>query len=242
VLHETQIEPPPLTHLSGKVRVLVADNHPLMREGVAAILGGKADLTLVGEAGDGREAIEKFRDLQPDVTVMDLGMPRMSGIDAMRVIRLETPSARIVALTAGRGDALAQRALKAGAYAYVLKERVRAELADIIRAVHQGNKCIEPSVALEIADHLNDPTLTPREIEVLQLVAAGNSNKRIARALRISAETANTHMKNLIAKLRARDRTHAVTLSLRRGIIQLDESPNRRPAPDEPRSARAKPS
>ena len=220
----SRIEPSPLTHLGSPVRVLVADDYPLMRAGIAANLGGQADLTIVGEAGNGREALEKFRELRPDVTVMDLQMPLMSGIDAMRAIRLETPAARIVALTTGGGDALARRALEAGAYAYVLKARVRTELGEIIRAVHKGNKCIEPSIALELADHVGDPMLTPREIEVLQLVAAGNSNKRIARALRISAETVNRHVKNAMAKLCARDRTHAVTLSLRRGILQLEEA------------------
>jgi DNA-binding NarL/FixJ family response regulator len=223
-VHVAKIEPRPLSHLSGQVRVLVVDDHPLIREGVAAILDRQEDLTIVGEAADGREAIHQFRDLQPDVTLMDVRMPLMSGIEAMQAIRLETPTARIVVLTTDGGDALARRALQVGAYAYLLKERVRTDLADIIRAVHQGRKCIEPSVALQIADHVSDPGLTPREIEVLQLVAAGNSNKRIARSLRISPETANTHVKNLIAKLRAHDRTHAVTVGLRRGIIQLGDA------------------
>ena len=218
----SRIHPRPLTDLNGKVRVLVVDGHPLLRAGIAAVLKGTSDVTIVGEASDGPEAIERFRALQPDVTVMDLQMRGMSGIDALRGIRLESPTARIVVLTTFSGDVLAQRALKAGASAYVLKDRVRAELADIIRSVHQGMKHIEPAIALQIAHHACDLTLTSREVEVLQLVAAGNSNKRIARALRISAETANTHVKNLIAKLRAHDRTHAVTVSLRRGIIQLD--------------------
>jgi DNA-binding NarL/FixJ family response regulator len=206
---------------SDQVRVLVVDDHPLLREGVAAVLTGKSDLTIVGEAGDGREAIEKFRALQPDVTVMDLHMPLMSGIDAMLAIRLEAPLARIVVLATLAGDVLARRALQAGARAYVLKERVREELSDIIREVHRGTKRIEPAIALQIADHADNPTLTAREIEVLQLVAAGNSNKLIARTLTVSEETIKTHVKNLIAKLGARDRTHAVTLSVRRGIIQL---------------------
>jgi DNA-binding NarL/FixJ family response regulator len=206
---------------SGQVRVLVVADHPLLREGVASVLFGKSDLTIVGEAGNGHEAIEKFRALQPDVTVMDLQMPLMSGIDAMRAIRLESPKARIVVLATLAGDVLARRALQAGAYAYVLKERVRKELADIIREVHRGMKRIEPAIALQIADYAGDPTVTPREIEVLQLVAAGNSNKLIARTLTLSEETAKTHVRNLIAKLGARDRTHAVTLGVRRGIIQL---------------------
>jgi DNA-binding NarL/FixJ family response regulator len=211
----------PVSVATGEVRVLVVDDHPLLREGVAAVLTGKSDLTIVGEAGDGREAIEKFRALQPDVTVMDLQMPLMSGIDAMRAIRLEAPKARIVVLATLSGDVLARRALQAGAHAYVLKERVHKELPDIIREVHRGMKRIEPAIALQIADYAGDPTLTPREIEVLQLVAGGNSNKLIAKTLTLSEETAKSHVRNLIAKLRARDRTHAVTLGVRRGIIQL---------------------
>jgi DNA-binding NarL/FixJ family response regulator len=216
------IYPCPLTDLNGKVRVLVVDGHPLLRAGVAAVLKGTSDLTVVAEASDGREAIETFRAMQPDVTVMDLQMGGMSGgIDAMRGIRLGSPTARIVVLTTFSGDVLAQRALKAGASAYVLKERVRAELADIIRAVHQGMKRIEPAIALQIAHHASDLTLTSREVEVLQLVAAGNSNKLIAKALTISDETAKTHVKNIMEKLGAHDRTHAVTIGLRRGIIEL---------------------
>ena len=202
------------------VRVLVVDDHPLLREGVAAVLTG-SDLRIVGEAGDGREAIEKFRALQPDVTVMDLQMPLMSGIDAMHAIRLEAPKARIVVLATLAGDFLAQRALKAGAHAYVLKERVRNDLPDIIRAVHRGMKRIEPAIALQMADYAGDPTLTSREVEVLHLVAVGNSNKRIARTLTIGEETVKTHVRSIIAKLDARDRTHAVTLGMRRGFIQL---------------------
>jgi DNA-binding NarL/FixJ family response regulator len=207
--------------LDGNVRVLVVDDHPLLREGIAAVLAGKSDLTIVGEASDGPEAIERFRALQPDVTVMDLQMPLMSGIEVMRAIRLERPTARIVVLTSFAGDVLAQQALKAGAFAYLLKERVREELVEIIRAVHKGLKRIEPAIALQIADHATYPTLTSREAEVLQLLAAGNSNKLVAKALTISKETAKSHVKNIIAKLGARDRTHAVTLGLRRGVIQL---------------------
>jgi DNA-binding NarL/FixJ family response regulator len=210
---------PPID-LNGKVRVLVVDDHPLLRAGIAAVLNGKSDLTIVGEAS-GREAIERFQALQPDVTVMDLQIPGMSGIDAMRAIRLKSPTARIVVLTTLSGDVLAQRALKAGASAYVLKERVRADLADIILAVHQGMKHIEPLIALQIAHHASDLTLTSREVQVLRLVAAGNSNKLIAKALTISDETAKTHLKNIIEKLSAHDRTHAVTIGLRRGFIEL---------------------
>jgi DNA-binding NarL/FixJ family response regulator len=203
------------------VRVLVVDDHPLLREGVAAMLMGESDLAMVGEAGDGREALEKFRALQPDVTVMDLQMPLMSGIDAMHAIRLEAPDARIVVLATLAGDVPATRALKAGAYAYVLKERVGEDLPDIIRAVHSGKKRIEPAVALQIADYASDPTLTSREIEILQLVSGGNSNKLIAKTLTISEETVKSHVRNIISKLDVHDRTHAMTVAVRRGIIQL---------------------
>jgi DNA-binding NarL/FixJ family response regulator len=212
----------PVPDLNGEVRVLVVDDHPLLRAGIAAVLKGNSDLTIVGEASNGREAIESFRALQPDVTVMDLQMQGMSGIDAMRAIRLGSPTARIVVLTTFSGDVLAQRALKAGASAYVLKERVRTELADIILAVHQGMKRIEPAIALEIAHHASDLTLTAREVEVLQLVAAGHSNKLIAKALTISDETAKTYVKSIVEKLSAHNRTHAVTIGLRRGIIELE--------------------
>lgn len=217
----SNIGPHPLPGLSGNVRVLVADDQPLLREGVTAVLTRNPDLTIVGEASDGREAIEKFRALQPNVTVMDLQMRPMSGIDAMCAIRLESPTARIVVLTRFAGDVLARRALEAGAAAYVLKERVRMDLGDIIREVHQGMKRIEPSIALQIANYVGEQTLTSREIQVLQLVAGGNSNKRIARALTISEETAKTHIKKILGKLRVHDRTHAVTVGLRRGILQL---------------------
>jgi DNA-binding NarL/FixJ family response regulator len=217
----SRIESRPATDLNGEVRVLVVDDHPLLRAGIAAVLKGEFDLTIVGEASNGREAIERFRALQPDVTVMDLQMQGMRGIDAMRAIRLGSPTARIVVLTKLSGDVLAQRALKAGASAYVLKERVRADLADIIRAVHQGMKRIEPAIALAIAHHACDLTLTSREVEVLQLVAAGNSNKLIAHALTISEETAKTYVKSIVEKLGAHNRTHAVTIGLRRGIFEL---------------------
>ena len=213
-------ESPPATDLNGKVRVLVVDDHPLLRAGVAAVLNGKLDLAIVGEAS-GREAVERFQALQPDVTVMDLQMLGVSGIEAIRAIRLKSPAARIVVLTTFSGDVSAQRALKAGASAYVLKERVRAELADIIRAVHQGMKHIEPAIALQIAHHASDMTLTSREVQVLQLVATGHSNKLIAKALTISDETAKTYVKNIVEKLGAHNRTHAVTIGLRRGIIDL---------------------
>lgn len=217
----SRIDSRALTTPNGTVRVLVVDSHPLLRAGVAAVLKGTSDLTVIGEASDGREAIEKFQALQPDVTVMDLQMPGMSGIDAMRGIRLGSPTARIVVLTTFSGDVSAQRALKAGASAYVLKEQVRAELAGIIRAAHRGMKHIEPTIARQIAHHASDLALTSREVEVLRLVATGNSNKRIAKALTISAETAKTHLRSILEKLGAHGRTHAVTIGFRRGIIEL---------------------
>jgi DNA-binding NarL/FixJ family response regulator len=215
------VGPRPLRELHHNVRVLVVDDEPLLREGVAAVLTRSPDLTIVGEASNGREAIEKFRALHPDVTVMDLQMRPMNGIDAMCMIRLESPTARIVVLSCCAGDILARRALKAGAAAYLLKERVRMDLGDIIREVHQGMKRIEPAIAVEIASRVDEQTLTSREIEVLKLVAGGNSNKLIAKALAISEGTVKSHVKNIIGKLAARDRTHAVTLSLSRGILQL---------------------
>ncbi|HEY0803095.1 MAG TPA: response regulator transcription factor [Steroidobacteraceae bacterium] len=213
--------PHPMKDLNGGIRVLVVDGQPLMREGIAAVLSGKPDLTIVGEASDGQEAIEKFRALRPDVTVMDLQMPRLSGIDAIHAIRHETPNARVVMLTTTTGDFWARRALKAGVASYMLKGQVRTELADIIRSVHQGMRRIEPAIALQMAECTDYQMPTSREVEVLDLIAAGNSNKLIARALLICEETAKSHVKNIIAKLGARDRTHAVTLGLRRGFIQL---------------------
>jgi DNA-binding NarL/FixJ family response regulator len=210
-----------LPDLNRKVRVLLIDDQPLVREGITAVLTRSPDLSIVGEASDGREAIEKFRALQPDVTVMDLPMRPMRGIDAMCAIRLERPTARIVVLTRFAGDVLARRALEAGASAYVLKERVGMDLGDIIREVHQGIKHIEPSIALQIAHYAGEQTLTSREVEVLQLVAEGNSNKLIGKVLTISEETTKSHVSNIIEKLGALGRTHAVILGLRRGILQL---------------------
>jgi DNA-binding NarL/FixJ family response regulator len=199
----------------------VVDDHPLLREGIAALIGDQPDLALVGEASNGREAVERYQALRPDVTLMDLQMPQMSGIDAMLAIRSDFPAARIIVLTTYAGDVLAERALKAGAYAYLLKDMVRKELPDIIRAVHRGVRKIEPVVAMQIADHVTHSALTSREIEVLGLVASGNSNKQIARILEINQETSKSHVKSIIAKLGAQDRTHAVTLGVRRGIILL---------------------
>lgn len=201
------------------IRILAADDHPLLRAGIAALIGTERDMRLAAEAATGREAIEQFRSVQPDVTLLDIQMPDMSGIDVLIAIRREFPNAKAIMLTTYGGDALALRALKAGAYAYILKAAVRKDLLDTIRAVYQGQKRIHPEVAAELAAHLGEEPLSEREIEVLKLVAAGNSNKEIGARLSITEQTAKAHMKRIIAKLGANDRTHAVTLALDRGIL-----------------------
>lgn len=203
------------------IRVLSVDDHPLLREGIAALMAHQADMKLVAEASNGHEAIETFRLHRPDVTLMDLQMPEMSGIDTIIAIRSEFPQARIIVLTTYAGDVLAKRALQAGAQAYVLKGSVRKELLDTIRSVHGGKKRINPEVATQLADHSADDALTSREIEVLLQIAGGNSNKIIADQLSISEETVKGHVKNILSKLSANDRTHAVTLGLKRGIFEL---------------------
>jgi DNA-binding NarL/FixJ family response regulator len=203
------------------IGILVVDDHPLLREGIAALIINQPDIKLVAEASNGREAIELFRSQRPDVTLMDLQMPDMNGVDAIIAIRAEFPEARIVVLTTYAGDALAQRALKAGARSYLLKGNVRKDLLDTIRAVYSGQKRIHPEVAAQLADHAGDDALTAREVEVLLLIAGGNSNKAIADKLSITDETVKGHVSNLLSKLGANDRTHAVTLGLKRGIIQL---------------------
>jgi DNA-binding NarL/FixJ family response regulator len=209
----------PMTHKDSRIRVLVVDDHPVLRDGIAAIVGGQPDMTIAGEAANGMEAIERYSALRPDVTLMDLQMPGMEGTDAIRLIRKEFPRARIVVLSTYAGDVEVQRALEAGASGYLLKSGPRAELLDAIRAVHAGRRCIPPAIAVEIAEHLGDDTLTERELEVLQKVAAGRSNKIAADELRISEETVKTHIKKILAKLAASDRTHAVTIAMKRGIL-----------------------
>jgi DNA-binding NarL/FixJ family response regulator len=201
--------------------MLAADDHPILREGLRSLIGSQSDLSLVAEASNGREAIEQYRNHRPNVTLMDLQMPDMSGIEAIRAIRSEFPSARIIVLTTFAGDVLAQRALKAGALAYVLKGLVRKDLLDTIRAVHRGLKRIHSDVAQQIAHHTGEELLTAREIEVLSLAATGNSNKRIGVKLSINEVTVKGHMTSILSKLGASDRTHAVTLALRRGVIEL---------------------
>jgi DNA-binding NarL/FixJ family response regulator len=210
-----------MTSLDNRIRILAVDDHPVLRQGLAALLSNESDMHLVAEATNGREAIEQYRLVRPDVTLLDIQMPEMDGIEAIVAIRAEFPQARIVVLTTYAGDALALRALKAGAQGYVLKGLLRKELLDTIRAVHRGQKKVSSDVAIQLAHHTTDDALSDREVQVLKLVAAGNSNKRIANHLSITEETAKGHVRSILAKLGASDRTHAVTVALTRGIIQL---------------------
>jgi DNA-binding NarL/FixJ family response regulator len=203
------------------IRVLSVDDHLLLREGIAALVRSQTDLELVAEACNGREALELFRKHRPDITLMDLQMPEMSGIDAVSAIRGEFPEARIIILTTHAGDVQVSRALKAGARAYLLKGSLRNELLETIRAVHAGQKRVSSEVAAEIAEHSTDDALTPREVDVLRLVAKGNANKEIAAQLSLTEETVKSHIRNILAKLEAKDRTHAVAIGARRGIINL---------------------
>jgi DNA-binding NarL/FixJ family response regulator len=203
------------------IRVLSVDDHPLLRGGVAALIGIQTDMELVAEACNGREALEQFRNHHPDITLMDLQMPEMSGIDAISAIRGEFPEARIIILTTHAGDVQVSRALKAGARAYLLKGSLRNELLETIRAVHAGQKRVSSQVAAEISAHSIDQALTPREVGVLQLVAKGNANKEIAAQLSLTEETVKTHISNILGKLEANDRTHAVAIGVKRGIIDL---------------------
>ena len=203
------------------IRILAADDHALLRHGIASLVNAEPDMELVAQASTGREAVEQFQLHRPDITLMDLQMSDMSGIEAMIAIRSEFPNARVIVLTTYSGDVQVLRALKAGARAYILKGRVHGELLDTIRAVHAGQKRIPQEVAAGLAEHTGEDELSTRELEVLRLVAAGNANKEIAAQLSIGEDTVKRHVTNILAKLRANDRTHAVTIGLKRGILEL---------------------
>lgn len=204
------------------IRILAVDDHPLVRKGIAELVNAEPDMKLVAEASNGKEAIDAFRSHRPDITLMDLRMPKMDGLEALEAIRREFPEARIIILTTYSGDRLVLRSLKAGAKAYLLKGEVHTELLDAIRAVHAGQKRIPREIAADLAGHAGDDSLTDREIEILRLIGAGNSNKQIAERLEIAEATVKGHITNLLSKLGANDRAHAVTIGLKRGIIELD--------------------
>ena len=213
--HESRIS------TSGPIRILVVDDHPLLREGIAALLAGKQDLELVAQASSGAEGVEQYRKHHPDITLMDLQMPGMHGIDALTAIREESPEAAIIVLTTYSGDVQVRRALKAGAQAYLLKNLLHTDLLDTIRRVHAGHRTVSPDVAAALADHALDEPLTERETEVLQLIAKGHANKEIAAQLGITEEAVKSRVKNVLAKLRANDRTHAAMIAVKRGILIL---------------------
>jgi DNA-binding NarL/FixJ family response regulator len=204
-----------------RIRVLCVDDHPLLRQGIAALVGAQPDMLLVAQAASGQDGVREFREKRPDVTLLDLRLPDMSGVDVLAAIRAEFPEARVVMLTTFEGDVEMQRALAAGARGYLLKTMPPGELVDAIRQVHAGRKRIPPAVAAQLAEHLGDETLTPREVEVLRHIADGNRNKDIAERLFISEETVKVHVKHVMEKLGASDRTEAVAIAIRRGIIQL---------------------
>ena len=202
------------------IRILTVDDHPLLRKGIAALVNAEDDMKLVAEASNGQEAVERFRIHRPDVTLMDIQLPGLNGIETIIHIRSEFPDAQIIVLTTYSGDAQVVRAIKAGARAYLLKRQVHRELLETIRAVHAGQRRIPQEVAVELVDHRNDD-LTPREIDVLRLIASGNANKEIAEQLSIGEASVKSHVANILSKLGAKDRAHAVTIGLRRGIIEL---------------------
>lgn len=204
-----------------KIRVLSIDDHPLVREGVAALINDQRDMKIVGQASTGRDGIKLFREHQPDIALMDVRLPDMSGIDAMITIRSEFPQARVIIVTSSEGDVEMQRALEGGARGYMLKSMPPAELLDAIRKVHAGKKAIPPEIAAHLANHLSDEALTSREVEILQQVAEGNRNRDIAERLFISEGTVKVHIKHIMEKLGAHDRTQAITIAVRRGIIHL---------------------
>ena len=203
------------------IRILAVDDHPVFREGIIALVTGEEDMSLAGEATNGREAVQQFRALQPDITLMDLQMPEMNGVDATVAIRDEFPDARIIVLTTYTGDVQVLRALKAGARAYLLKNLLSKELLETIRAVYGGKKTVSPEVSSQVAEHAQDEALNAGEVEVLRLIAGGNANKEIAAQLSISEETVKSRVRSILAKLGANDRTHAAIIGLKRGIIEF---------------------
>jgi len=203
------------------IRILSVDDHPLIRQGVAGLVGSQADMNVIAEAANGREAIQQFHRHRPDITLMDLQMPEMNGLDAIIAIRGEFPEARIIVLTTYAGDVQALRALKAGARAYLLKDSLHKELLATIRAVHAGKKSMSPEVSFQLAEHATDDALTPTEVRVLRLIAEGNANKEIAAQLSTSEDTVKGQVRNILSKLAAKDRTHAAMIGLKRGIIEF---------------------
>jgi len=210
-----------MSESSAVIRILAVDDHPLIREGIAHLLAHEPDMQLIAEADSGREAIRQFRAHRPDVTLMDLQMPEMSGLDAIVAIHSESPQARIIILTTFPGDVQVVRALKAGAHAYLLKTTLNTELRQTIRAVYAGRKALSPEVSYQVAEHATDDALTPAEVRVLRLIAAGNANKEIAAQLAVSEETVKGQVSKILSKLGAKDRTHAVVIGLKRGIVEL---------------------
>lgn len=203
------------------IRILAVDDHQIVREGIAGFVGVQPDMTMVAEAATGREAIQQFRTHRPDVTLMDLQMPDMNGMDALIAIRAEFPDARVIMLTTYEGDAHILRALKAGAQGYLLKNTLHSDLLQTIRAVHAGKRSLSPEISFQVAEHVSDETLTPAEVAVLRLIADGNSNKQIADQLRVTEDTVKGRVKSILAKLDANDRTHAAIIGLKRGIIDF---------------------
>jgi DNA-binding NarL/FixJ family response regulator len=207
--------------MTNPITILAVDDHVLLRRGISAIIASQPDMSLVAEASNGREAVEQYRTHRPDITLMDLQMPEMNGIDALIAIRNEFPDAKVIVLTTYVGDTQILRALKAGAQAYLLKNTLHKELLDTIRAVHAGKKTLSPEASFQVAEHATDDALTPAEILVLRMIAAGNANKQIADQLSITEETVKSRVKNILSKLGANDRTHAAMIGLKRGIIDL---------------------
>ncbi len=205
----------------GPIRILAVEDHPLVRRGIATIVGGESDMSLVAEASNGREAIQQFRAHHPDVTLMDLQMPEMNGVDAIIAIRGEFPQARFIVLTTYSGDVQILRAIKAGARAYLLKDSFHKELLETIRCVHAGKRALSPEASYQLAEHATDDALTPAEIRILRLIAEGNANKEIAAQLSVSEETIKGQVRNILSKLGANDRTHAAMIGVKRGIIEF---------------------